>query len=234
MSRIPGAIVLAMVLLLLAMPAGLYAQRGSRSGGVAAVHSAPVSSFAGRPAPVVSSGGINRPIGNRPIGIGRPYRPIIVTQPFGYYPYYGYSYGSYGYSPYYSTPVGVSAYADPAYAYTEPAYAQPPAYVSQAPAVSPNEADLTYQIGMLSQQIEQLRQEQARSAPPAPAQSAAAAVLIFRDGHRQEIHNFAIVGDTLWVLDERTSTKISVADLDIDATQKENRSHGVRFPLPAR
>ena len=68
-------------------------------------------------------------------------------------------------------------------------------------------------------------QAQAQSAPGTPT------VLIFRDGHREEIQNYAIIGTTLWVLDERNSTKISVFDLDLDATQKENRSRGLRFPL---
>jgi hypothetical protein len=228
MSRIPGAIVLAIALLLLVTPAGLYAQRGSHSGGGAAaghiaVHASTAPSFAPRPAQGFSAPAFHRPI-------VRPQRPIIVTQPFGFYP-------SYGYSPYfYSTPAGAPyAYGDPAYAYADPAYTQSYGAVTQAPALSPNEADLSYQVGVLSQQIEQLRQEQAqRALPPAPARSAAPAVLVFRDGHRLEIENYAIVGNTIWVLDEKSSTKISIADLDLDATQNENRSHGVRLPLSAQ
>jgi len=49
-----------------------------------------------------------------------------------------------------------------------------------------------------------------------------------------EIQNYAIVGQILWVLDENAATKISVADLDLDATQRENRQRGLRFPLPQR
>jgi hypothetical protein len=58
--------------------------------------------------------------------------------------------------------------------------------------------------------------------------------LIFRDGRRMSILNYAIVGQTLWVLDEQNSTKIPLSDLNLEATQKENRGQGVRFPLPAR
>src|ERR1700719_2288276 len=98
MSRILGAILLATVLLLLVTPGGLYAQRGSHGGhggGVAAVHASPVPPVVARPAPRPAPG-FSGPAFHRPIV--RPQRPIIVTQPFGFYP-------SYGYSPYfYSTP----------------------------------------------------------------------------------------------------------------------------------
>ena len=57
-------------------------------------------------------------------------------------------------------------------------------------------------------------------------------VLVFRDGHRIEIQNYAIVGQTLWLVDAKAADKISFADLDLDATWKENRGRGVRFPLP--
>src|SRR5712691_6869828 len=105
MSRILGAIVLAIVLLLLVTPAGLYAQRGyhsGHSGGVAAVHTPSAPSPVMRPAPVVSAPAFHRPI-------VRSQRPIVVTQPFGFY-------RPYGYSPYfYSTPAVASAYVEPAY-----------------------------------------------------------------------------------------------------------------------
>src|ERR1700733_9450953 len=145
MSRISGAIVLAIFLLLPLTTASLYAQRGSHGGAVASVRASAGSSFAARPAPAFSGGVIHRPI-------VRP-RPVIVTQPFGFYP-------SDGYSPYfYSTPVGASAYpyVDPAYTYADPAYTQSYGVVTQAPAVSPTEADLSYQVGVLSQQIKQVR-----------------------------------------------------------------------------
>jgi len=98
--------------------------------------------------------------------------------------------------------------------------------------------DLAYQVGRLSQEIEQLRQQQTITSytqPPAPSQVAAEqrtpTVLVFRDGRRMEIQNYAIVGQTLWVFDERAATKIPLSDLDLDATQKENRGSGFRFPL---
>src|SRR5439155_22563063 len=101
---------------------------------------------------------------------------------------------------------------------------------------------LAYQVGRLSGEIEQLRQQQnlSSSLPPPPQTQAATdrpripAVLVFRDGHRIEIQNYAIVGQTLWVVDEKAANKISIADVDLDATQNENRGRGVRFPLPEK
>jgi len=49
-----------------------------------------------------------------------------------------------------------------------------------------------------------------------------------------EIQNYAIVGQTLWVFEERVATQISISDLDLDATQQANRSRGLRFPLPEK
>jgi hypothetical protein len=152
--------------------------------------------------------------------LARQQRPVIVAQPFGFY----------------------SPYAWSAPFYTQPFFAQP-TYVTgpdpaQSPVVSQNEVGLTYELQRLSQEVEQLRAEQTarlstqvtpQSTPQLPATPT---TLVFRDGHRVEIQNYAIVGQTLWVLEERISTKIALSDLDLDATQKENRGRGVRFPLP--
>ena len=94
----------------------------------------------------------------------------------------------------------------------------------------------------LSQQIEELRAEQAtrlsaqtRPQPQSePGPPAIPTTLVFRDGRRIEIQNYAIVGQTLWVLEERVSTKISLSELDLEATQRENRGRGVRFRLPEK
>lgn len=162
-------------------------------------------------------------------------RSVAIAPVIGY----GYGFGGFGY-PYYS-PYSYPEYADPGYGYYgDPSYSQPaysePAYVpptAQEPAgPSQTELELSYQVGQLSQQIEQLRQQQAQPPRPVPPEPAPmSTVLVFRDGHRIEIQNYAIVGQTLWVLDQRNSSKIEVADLDVDATQKENRIRGLRFQV---
>ena len=58
-------------------------------------------------------------------------------------------------------------------------------------------------------------------------------VLVFRDGHQQEVTNYAIMGQTVYVFDSRTQ-KIALTDLDVGATIKVNDDRGVDFHLPAQ
>jgi hypothetical protein len=55
--------------------------------------------------------------------------------------------------------------------------------------------------------------------------------LVFRDGHKQEVTNYAIMGQTLYVFDSKTK-KIALADLDVPATIKANDDEGVEFQVP--
>ncbi len=64
------------------------------------------------------------------------------------------------------------------------------------------------------------------------AQAVAATVLVFRDQRKQEVQNYAIVGQTLWVFAPERTQKIPLAELDINATQKTNDERGVDFRLP--
>jgi len=160
-----------------------------------------------------------------------PQRRVVVQQPY----VSPYVYGTY--LPYIGVP---SIYAPYPYA-AVPAYVAP---VEPATSVRQTETDLSYQVERLSREIEQLRQDQAAAAarpqvasPPPQAEPPAPQLpttLVFRDGHRLIIQNYAIVGQTLWIFDEQNSTKIALSDLNLEATQAENRANGVRFPVPAR
>ena len=58
-------------------------------------------------------------------------------------------------------------------------------------------------------------------------------ILIFKDGHRSEIHDYAIVGDNLFDLGTvHIMKKIPLTMLDIPATRKENEQNGIDFRLP--
>jgi len=221
---------LATTVLILAMAVAVTAQgRGFRGGAIFRAGppgpAAPGPAFIGRAA----APGIVPRIHAGPFGFGRFPRTIIGPPVVGYYSPYIWPaptlFGAPAYSPYVG-PV-----------YSEPAYVPPAA---PAPAVNQREVDLAYQVGRLSGEIEQLRQQQnLRSSPPPQTQAATErprilTVLVFRDGHRIEIQNYAIVGQTLWLVDEKAADKISFADLDLDATWKENRGRGVRFPLPEK
>jgi len=58
-------------------------------------------------------------------------------------------------------------------------------------------------------------------------------VLVFRDQHKQEVSNYAIVGQTLYNFAAQHTQKISLADLDLPATTKANEDQGVTFRVPS-
>jgi len=57
-------------------------------------------------------------------------------------------------------------------------------------------------------------------------------VLVFKDGHQQEVANYAIVGATLYDLSDGRAKKVGLADLDLTATVKQNDDRGLDFKLP--
>src|SRR5439155_4485953 len=163
----------AIIVILAATTTTVVAQgRGFRGGGgvsvfrgAPAVRSAPGPAFFSRPgrsiianpvAPFVSSP-VSPPLRGRPFAFGglshtfgRFPRTIVVAPVGGYYSPYIWPTTIYGYG-------GPAYYPYPASVYSEPAYASPAA---AAPAVSQGEWDLGYQVGRLSREIEQLRQQQ--------------------------------------------------------------------------
>jgi hypothetical protein len=68
------------------------------------------------------------------------------------------------------------------------------------------------------------------TAPPETPQPTS--ILIFRDGHKLEVKNYAIVGDTLYDLTPGHPRKILLADLNLSATEKINDDRGVDFTAP--
>jgi hypothetical protein len=46
------------------------------------------------------------------------------------------------------------------------------------------------------------------------------------------VQNYAIVGETLWIVTEERARKVPISDLDIPATRKANEDRGVDFRLP--
>ena len=85
---------------------------------------------------------------------------------------------------------------------------------------------------------EQNRDEDYRLAPAEPTSPPEVAdrprtVLVFKDGRRLEISNYAIVGSTLYDLSDGRARKVALAELDLPATLKQNDDRGVDFQLPA-
>ena len=77
------------------------------------------------------------------------------------------------------------------------------------------------------------------SAPQRPAQpELPPAVLIFRDGHREQIPEYAIVGSTLYATGNywqsgQWTKNIQLSSLDIPATIQANHASGINFVLPS-
>ena len=64
------------------------------------------------------------------------------------------------------------------------------------------------------------------------------AVLVFRDGHREEIGKYLITGATIYANADYWSSgswtrKVPIAELDVPATLKLNQERGARFSLPS-
>ena len=57
-------------------------------------------------------------------------------------------------------------------------------------------------------------------------------LLVYKDGRKVEVGNYAIVGTTLFDLTPGHPRKIALVELDLDATRKQNDDRGVVFQLP--
>lgn len=145
------------------------------------------------------------------------------------------AFGAFGAVPYYSLPVIWDSSDD----YADQAAQQMAQQNAQASAQA---SDLTAQIQQLREELRQLREQQSASpaaaAPAPPAEPAKQAppmptTLVFRDGHRSQVENYAIVGNTLWVFHDQRRQKIPIADLDLHATEQVNQDQGVDFTVPS-
>jgi hypothetical protein len=95
------------------------------------------------------------------------------------------------------------------------------------------------EIDRLENEVDRLRDErEARESRVSNASQARAksdsqpTQLVFRDKRTEEVQNYAIVGQTFWILSAQRARKIPLADLDIPATKKANDDRGVEFQLP--
>ncbi|SRR6266567_1123557 len=134
--------------------------------------------------------------------------------------------------------------------FAQPVYLPYPVYATSpyhqvaeqtSASVSDQETDLAREVDRLKDEIARLREEErsreeARHTAPQPRpaveEKTTTTVLVFRDGRRSEIQNYAIVGQTLWVLTEQRAHKVSISDLDVEATGKLNANRGVEFRTP--
>ena len=176
---------------------------------------------------------------------GYGYSPFWDYYSLPFYPDYGYGYDN-GYEP-------MAAPAPPtwlatAHSETVSAPAEP-----VEPVVLERQGDQWVRIGEYSQQPASAPRSAVPGAAQAtnppfemaqgyvsgqPAPKLPPAVLVFRDGHQEEIEKYTIIGRTIYAQADYWSTgswrrKVAIADLDIPATLKLNRERGGKFSLPS-
>lgn len=172
-----------------------------------------------------------------PYGYG--YRAGPIPAPYGIYPPrrgYGngrrnsYGYGGYGasyvapyYVPIYDTSAGYDSGAGP-YMYSGPPAEQTLHVVVDLPTTK-------HTVAEDGEDPAPARAKHDNVINPPDARPVDPTVLVFRDGHQQEVSNYAIMGQTVYVFDSRTQ-KIALTDLDVAATVKLNDDRGVDFHLP--
>lgn len=151
---------------------------------------------------------------------------------YGYAGYYGYGYPGYGYYGAYDPLLWSSASS-----YASDSSSQYNAYYDQ-------NQQLQQQVNRLQDEVDRLHDDQYSRAvaPPEPArpqpsapdkpESVALTVLVFKDQHREEVKNYAVVGQTVWIFSEQRARKVPLQQLDIPATQRANEDRGVDFLIP--
>lgn len=77
----------------------------------------------------------------------------------------------------------------------------------------------------------------AGAARPVPAREPVSTLLVFRDGHREEVSDYTITGGVLYAdgdyyADEASNKKVELSALNLSETIASNRLRGVTFRLP--
>ncbi len=232
---------LAALTVVLAVPCALAQRRGGSIGGGGAhmgsfSRGAPMMSHGGSFAGAPRSNGVTFTTSYR-----NPYHYGHGGDGHHHHHYFGYGYGGYGYGGY-GYGYGYPAYG---YGYDPLLWDSGPSYDStNEDAYTEQNQQLSQQVNELSNEVARLRDEQEiraytplptqRQAPPdsAKANISDPTVLVFRDQHREEIRNYAVVGRTLWVFNQDRARKIPLASLDVPATIKVNDDRGVDFNVP--
>jgi len=179
-------------------------------------------------------------------GIHGPHGPSYPSHlPYypGHHAYFRCRYPWWGYRGYYGYPWGLGWYGGTGFVWSDASYSNPaesnPAYAYPPPDNS--SASIAYEqqreIDRLNDEVVRLRAERTPANPasePPATQIRAETVLVFRDRRSEEIRNYAIAGETLWVFTQQRARKIPIAELDVPATTKANEDRGIDFRLPSQ
>jgi hypothetical protein len=149
------------------------------------------------------------------------------------YPYWGYGgywypwWGGYGW---YDTFNDYPSY-DQSYGPDGSGY--PPPYASAYASLPPSGSSASYasegEVQRIENEVAQLRAQQAsRYAEP----SHASTVLVYRDGHKETVENYAVADSTVWIFNQSRARKIPLSELNVPATKQDNEGRGVDFAVP--
>jgi hypothetical protein len=214
---------------LLALPA--WAQIRGRIG-----IASPVGSMRSPAMPARVNGRVGGVIGHgfTHSGFGRPgafpfhHHHHFFGSRLGFYPWV-YAYDAGGYWDY---PLDYSGYGQ--------SYSQSQAMQTYQLEQMNNQQQAKQRLDRLEERLDRLYEQRSASEPQAHAQpqhqskadTSQPAVLVYKDGHKQEVQNYAIVGQTIWVLNEQQAKKVPLSALDLNATRKANQDRDVEFALP--
>ena len=115
---------------------------------------------------------------------------------------------------------------------------QPAPAPAPAPAPSPVQSLVLENQGGQWVRISNFSQPVALAPPAAPPARLPPTVLVFRDGHNEEVERYMIQGNVIFIGANYWSTgswtkKVPIAALDIPATVKLNEERGGKFSLPS-
>src|SRR5271166_935742 len=131
----------------------------------------------------------------------------------------GYGYPGWGwYGGYYDSSYDSDDGYDSSYAQQYPTYAYLPPSGSTATYATQDE------VQRIQQEVNQLRAAQAQRYSD---QIHTETVLVYRDGHKETIQNYAVTGNTLWIFNENHARKVPLSSLDLNATRRDNDERGV-------
>jgi hypothetical protein len=104
--------------------------------------------------------------------------------------------------------------------------------------LSGEETSETEMIDSVATKLRRQDRSAAAATQPATASESAPAVLVFRDGHREEVSNYTITDGILYTAGdpysgESWSRKIELSSLNLLETVKSNHSRGIIFHLPS-
>jgi hypothetical protein len=176
-------------------------------------------------------------------GFGRSPRVPRVLYNYGFWPYF--------YSDYESEPETVEV-PPPQTIIVQAAQPVSSAPVPTRPEALVLELQGDHWVRITNHGLSQIVEQPSETAPEAqksfavPRQTQTAesaselppAVLVFRDGHEEEITKYAIVGSTIYISKNYWSKgswtrKVPIAELDVPATLKVNQARGANFGLPS-